>query len=258
TAFRSTRPIGAFNRKWGLPLPQRMALQMGTVLVCKSPSDAQWQELATFVRDGVGESREDGYGRIGVNWQSQPSFLMTKPEKQEAPIIPLPPDSASRHIATQMIKRMQQAQIEQRVVAKANGFASNARVKASKSQIYRLRLKVQATLQKAIQVQRPNAAADQCTSDAVTDNLRAYMKDLQSRRSTRDQFKKTRIDTWPILSWIGNLLAETTPQSPEFQQINVQIGDVKTNWTEIMTLETNLRLINAVLAQIGKKEANNG
>ncbi|MFQ5437049.1 MAG: hypothetical protein ACE5FD_19495 [Anaerolineae bacterium] len=179
---------------------------------------------------------------------------MTRPEKQDAETIPLPPDSASRHIATQMVTRMMRSQLEQRIVAKANELADKARIKASPSQIYRLRQKVQATLQKAMQAQQPNIPEAYCSSDVVTDNLRVYMKDLEDRRSTRDQFKKTRVNKTPLLVWMSDLLKETSPNLPDFKHIKVQIGDVETAWSEILTLEANLRLMDAVLAQMGKKK----
>lgn len=259
TAFRAVRPIGAFNRKWGLPLPQRMALKMGTVLVCQPPTDAQWQKLATLVRDGVGESREDGYGRIAVNWQTQPSFIMSRPDAPEAGTISLPANSNDRQIASQMVTRMWRSQLEQRIVAMANDLANKAQIKASPSQLHRLRQKVQATLQKAMQAQQPDMPESHCSSDMITDNLRAYMKDLETRRSTRDQFQKTRVNNTPLLDWIGDLLKETAPKLPDFKQIKAQIGDVQAVWSEIATLEANLRLIDAVVAQMGKKtkEADN-
>ena len=259
TAFRAVRPIGAFNRKWGLPLPQRMALKMGTVLVCRPPTDAQWQQLKDLVENGMGESREDGYGRIAVNWHTQSNFTMSKPDAPEAEIIPLLPDSAGRQIAGQMVARMWRSQLEQRIVAKANDLADKAQIKASKSQLHRLRQKVQATLQKAMQAQQPDTPESHCSSDVITDNLRAYMKDLEARRSTRDQFQKTRVNKTPLLEWISDLLKETAPSSPDFTRIKAQIGDVQAVWSEIATLEANLRLMDAVLAQMVKKtkEADN-
>jgi len=258
TAFRAVRPIGAFNRKWGLPLPQRMALKMGTVLVCQSPTDEQWKQLKDLVENGVGESREDGYGRIAVNWHTQPNFTMSKPDASEAEIIPLPADSTDQQIASQMVARMWRSQLEQRIAAKANELADKAQIKASKSQIHRLRQKVLATLQKAMQAQQPDTPESHCSSNVITDNLRAYMKDLEARRSTRDQFRRTRVNNTPVLDWISDLLKETAPNLPDFKQIKAQIGDVQAVWSEIATLEANLRLMDAVLAQMGKKEAGNG
>jgi hypothetical protein len=183
---------------------------------------------------------------------------MSKPDEQDPEIVSFPVASTDRQIASQMVIRMLRSQLEQRIMAKANELADKAQIKASKSQIYRLRYKVQATLHRAVQVQQSNAPEDHCVSDVVADNLRMYMKDLEDRRSTRDQFKRTRVNETPMLVWISNLLKENIPNLPEFKQIKVQIGNVKAEWSEIMTLEANLRLIDAVLAQMGKKEADNG
>lgn len=261
TAFIAARPIGAFNRKWGLPLPQRMAFQMGSVLVCEKPSDAQWQKLTTIVQQGAGENREDGLGRLALNWHIQPSFIMHKPEEGEIEAVTLAEDSASHEIATQMAIRLWRQQLDTAVTAEANRLARR-QTRISKSQLYRLRLKIQAALQTVQQAQRQKKPDKIIT--AVKEDVSRYLTDVAGRRSTREQFNKTRVDRKQLPKWIAGLL-ERTPESmsttPPFNQPRVEIGGVQAQWDDLLTLEYNLRLMDGVLAnmaKLNKKEDRHG
>lgn len=252
TAFIAARPIGAFNRKWGLPLPQRMAFQMGSVLVCDKPADTQWQALTRLVRQGVGESREDGFGRLALNWHIQPSFIMCQSEEEEVKAVALTEGSGSYEIAAQMAMQLWRQQLDTAVTAKANQLARR-QTRISKSQLYRLRLKIQAALQTVLQTQS-HQQPDKIITD-VKQEISRYMADVKSRRSTREQFNKTRVGGKRLLQWVGELL-ERTPESmlttAPFDQPAVEIGGVRAQWNQQLTLEYNLRLIDGVLANMAK------
>jgi CRISPR-associated protein Csx10 len=252
TAFVAARPIGAFNRKWGLPLPQRMAFQMGSVLVCKKPSETQWQALATTVRQGMGESREDGFGRLALNWHTQPSFIMGKPEEEKVEAVALTEGSASHKIATQMAMQLWRQQLDTAVTAEANKLARR-QTKISKSQLYRLRLKIQAALQ-TVQQAQTQKQPDKILA-AVKQDIDRYIADVTGRRSTREQFNKTRVGRKRLLKWVAELLEQTPesmPATPPFNQSGVEIGGVRAQWNQQLMLEYNLRLIDGVLANMAK------
>jgi CRISPR-associated protein Csx10 len=65
-AFLRGTPVGGFNRKWGLPLPQAMAVKMGSVFVFHSPNCSE-DELKELEEHGIGERRAEGFGRVAVN-----------------------------------------------------------------------------------------------------------------------------------------------------------------------------------------------
>lgn len=69
-AFKGAHPVGAFNRKWGLPTPQALALRAGSVFVLRTTAPVTASTLQQLITDGVGERRIDGFGRIVVNWQT--------------------------------------------------------------------------------------------------------------------------------------------------------------------------------------------
>lgn len=73
-SFVRTHLIGGFNRKWGLPLPQAPAIQAGSIFVYHS-ADIDQNKLNSILESGCGERRNEGYGRIAVNWNTSKSFL---------------------------------------------------------------------------------------------------------------------------------------------------------------------------------------
>lgn len=69
-SYQKTRLVGGFNRKWGLPLPQAVALQAGSVFVYDA-RDVHPEKLQKLVENGIGERCSEGYGRIAVDWNSE-------------------------------------------------------------------------------------------------------------------------------------------------------------------------------------------
>lgn len=246
-AYSTIRTIGGFNRKWGLPLPQRQAFQMGTVLVCAPPSVAQWTQLESYVRDGVGESREDGFGRIALNWCTQPSLTILKPDPTSPKPISLPEHSISWTMAQKMANRLWRNRLDAAMIAKANQLSCK-QSNVSKSQLHRLRLKIQPAIRQTLQSPED--------LDAIRQDIKSYLQDLNERRTPRQQFAKLEVDSVKILSWIEKLVDRTVAETkdvPPFSNVTAKVGNIKPEWTDALALEYNLRLIDKVLAGIAKK-----
>lgn len=64
--YRS-RLLGGFNRTWGHPLPQTLALQAGSVFVYK-PGTIPQDKIKALLSQGVGDRRIEGYGRLRAVW----------------------------------------------------------------------------------------------------------------------------------------------------------------------------------------------
>ncbi len=58
------RLVGGFNRKWGLQLPQTLALRAGSLLVLKAKNDIPSDHLQEIEKTGLGERRAEGFGRV--------------------------------------------------------------------------------------------------------------------------------------------------------------------------------------------------
>jgi CRISPR-associated protein Csx10 len=83
--FLRGQMVGGFNRKWGLPLPQALAVAMGSVFVCAAPG-CQEEDLRILEAKGIGERRAEGFGRVAVNGQNRSRWtLPEKPPAKQAP-----------------------------------------------------------------------------------------------------------------------------------------------------------------------------
>ncbi|MFQ3536815.1 MAG: RAMP superfamily CRISPR-associated protein [Aggregatilineales bacterium] len=67
-AFLRQSLVGGFNRKWGLPLVQMPVISMGSLLVIEQDG-LDWSHLERLIEGGIGERRNEGFGRLAINWQ---------------------------------------------------------------------------------------------------------------------------------------------------------------------------------------------
>jgi CRISPR-associated protein Csx10 len=56
--------IGGFNRKWGLELPQTLAVSAGSVLVFEAIQPLSLKKLLELEHEGLGERKAEGFGRF--------------------------------------------------------------------------------------------------------------------------------------------------------------------------------------------------
>lgn len=137
-AFTELELVGGFNRYWGLPLPQAWALAAGSVF-CFATADVNMGKLQKLARDGVGERRNEGYGRIALNWHTQSQYM-----RQE--IIPPRPQrinlegTTAAPIAQRMAQRQLRADLEQGLLQALNVTAVQFRHLPSSTQLARLRV----------------------------------------------------------------------------------------------------------------------
>jgi CRISPR-associated protein Csx10 len=108
--FAGIRLVGSFNRKWGLPLPQRWAVTKGSTVVYAA-KDLSADELALSLRDGIGDRCGEGFGRLGINLNSKGDFTTSPPTAVVPTIQPL--SLASAAMAQRMARQrlMQAAEI---------------------------------------------------------------------------------------------------------------------------------------------------
>lgn len=123
--FSSSTNIGGFNRKWGLPLPQVPALAAGTVVVFENAelTDDQIQQLQW---QGIGDRRNEGFGRVAVNWHRTSKFDAKKPSKSRMQQPSISTESMplaqkiARQILRQKLEQLLKAEVERRKVEDMN------------------------------------------------------------------------------------------------------------------------------------------
>jgi len=131
--FAGSTLIGGFNRKWGLPLPQVPALAAGTAIVFEGIeiNESQIKQLEAY---GIGERREDGFGRIAVNWLRKEEFSasLAKPSSSYSSL-----EKESSHLlAEQMAQRLLEQKLEQYLQTKVGYLKLDEGI--SNSQLSRL------------------------------------------------------------------------------------------------------------------------
>ncbi|MFB6274141.1 MAG: RAMP superfamily CRISPR-associated protein [Salinibacter sp.] len=246
-SFVRTEVVGGFNRKWGLPLPQALSLRMGSVVKLQisdfSPKDSSAIErkLARLEREGIGQRRAEGFGRVAVN-----RHILDGPRRVRRKTESTSPDSrsiedeASLEIAETMTERMLRKQLDVALVKHVNALASGIG-SPSNSQLARLRSAFRSAIDRPPEEGRaylrdvldglPQSSRRQLTHDQIGNRGRVLLKWLKRRVEDDEEIWK-RLDVSP----------RDLPQ----------IGDVQATLSDELAYEYNLRLAHDTLARAAK------
>lgn len=239
-AFLRGEAVGGFNRKWGLPLPQTIAVQMGSVLVYNTPP-CDVRQLQEIEMRGIGERRAEGFGRVAFNCHVEAKFKVdtTKRTLSVTPIT-IPQGTDSENLAKRMVERMLRQRLDERLSASANAISiTNA---PSNAQLSRLRSILQDELMR------------------VGSNLQRvgeFLIRVKERNSVRKQFERARVGSERLIEWLERI-HRTTSENEWKALLGLQpgdvpkIGDIKSSLTNALRTEYVLRLIIAVLARAAK------
>jgi CRISPR-associated protein Csx10 len=169
-SFVATEVVGGFNRKWNLPLPQTVSIAAGSAFVLQPEGKFELDELKKLQARGIGERRNEGFGRISLALQEP---LTAKPVKRVRGALgkeSLSEDArtVAQLIATRLCLRM----IRKRIEKEALTYRLVTR-EPSNAQLSRLRLA-------AREASRLAAAGGQSASqywDSLLNSLRSHAKE---------------------------------------------------------------------------------
>ncbi len=231
-AFLVENIVGGFNRTWGLPLPQSVAVQHGSVLVLP-PDTLGPDAIARLEREGVGERRAEGFGRVAIAalrnvWNIEAEE--NTPSRPEP--VTLERGSRDGKLALLIARRIQAGRTETEVRTDVVNITNLRRNDLNSSQISRLREVIRRELQK----KEPNP-------DCVT----RFIDSL--RQTARNQFEKARVGTDPLRNWLAKQV-EGRRQLPDAPII----GALTFTATEEEERRTRLLYIDAVLARMAKQK----
>lgn len=248
-AFLKTSVIGGFNRTWGLPLPQALAVRMGSVLVFQAlPDDYDFTQLDQLERRGIGERRAEGFGRIAFNRQRVKELTVDyTPKSPDLAIFTF--SKAEDTLARLMVHRMLRQRLDEGLLAAAN--QRKITNPPSNAQISRLRGVVLEEIRKA-------------TPD--TSRICEFIKSIEKRGSARHQFERSTVDGVSLLRWLKDRLrcereGAWTMEDHEWKnllrisnvEVGIRIGEVNAEIHDGLRLEYVLRLIDLVLAHAAKE-----
>lgn len=232
--YRKVKQVGGFNRKWGLPLPQAHAIQVGSVFVYAAQS-VDKQKLVTLVEEGIGERRQDGFGRIAVNWNTESTLNAQQiPQDHKTAPVSLANDTVSQRLAQRIVEHQLRKQLDQAVQREVLKLKISKG--GSKSALARVRL-----------------AARRSVSKGALSPLENLLKDL--KKTGVNNLNKTRVESKELFDW----LTQRKKARDVAEQLKVsldklpQVGGVRAEMTEALRNEYTARWIEAVVKRAQKE-----
>jgi CRISPR-associated protein Csx10 len=219
--------VGGFNRKWGLPLPQVCAIAAGSIFVYDN-LNLTTEQIQQLEWHGIGERRNEGFGRVAVNWLLDirkfhiGELQLNSPDE-------IPPLTKSTQLAREMATRLLRQQLEQMLEQEVNKWRLSGNI--SNSQLSRLILVVNQALQ-----------------ESNNDLVKNFLNNLKSTAKT--QFEGAKISDRSLkqkcLDWLQDAqwLGTDIP--------SVVIAGETATVNENLRQEYTLRLIRAVAKKFTK------
>lgn len=229
-AYQSLRPVAGFNRKWSLPLTQTWAVQAGSVFVY--PADAVDPDALTqAVAHGIGERRAEGFGRVAVNWQTEPQL---RRYELEAGLITVPRLSeASKELARQMADRRLRLLLDRKLAEAVN----------------RTRL---SRLPQNAQLSRVRIAAQQALKAGKLKPISDHLKHL---KGAREQFTQARVgEATSMFRWIEERVGKQDIETQLLRGESLpEVAGEKANLTDGLKVEYTARLVDGVMKKAVKQ-----
>jgi len=249
--FMRGRVIGGFNRKWGLPLPQTLAMQMGSVFVFDA-DNLDEKGLAALAWQGIGERRAEGFGRIAFDWHNRSSFTPdAHPSREVEPKQSL--EGESKSTAQRMAARVLRKKLDDQITAKVIDISFGN--PPHNSQLARLRNVIHAQLMS----HTPSLA-----------KVQEYLDDIKQRTKAHEQFKNASHGGETLMSWLKKHLdfekADDAETISEFEILFglsgtgyvPKVGGEEAQLTTALSREYMLKFIDAVLARAAKDKRPEG
>lgn len=228
--------VGGFNRKWGLPLPQVLAMKAGSIFVYEGVSITA-EQIRQLETKGIGERTVEGFGRVVVNWRTNNSqFVARKPEpKKYLPRNQRSLETQESHdLARKMAERILRHKLEELLLERVEDFKLNPN-RMTNSQLSRLIIVARQSLD--INCRQP--------LDHLLDNLSSTVRTQKYERTkVAGKLLNQQIKDWLKFpqSWIDGHLE------------SVAIANESATLTDELALEYTLRLIMAIAKNATKEK----
>ncbi|MEA5515827.1 hypothetical protein, partial [Nodularia sp. UHCC 0506] len=135
-SYASSNIVGGFNKKWGLPLPQVPVFSAGSVFVFKN-IDITPEQIQQLENQAIGERKNEGFGRIAINWLTEEYFDLRQPEQKPSQQ-PALENEISRNLAKKMAARLLEQKLKQTLLKAIGRLKIEGNI--SNSQLSRLQL----------------------------------------------------------------------------------------------------------------------
>lgn len=228
--FLDSTLIGGFNRKWGLPLPQVQALAAGSVIVFERV-EINARQIQELEARGIGERREDGFGRLAVNLNEKEKLAIKLAKVDRRKNSTSLTNQYSERLAEEMAQRILTRKLEQQVQKKVSYLNLNENI--SNSQLSRLQL-----------------VARQALVDKDFDQIRKFFEKLPT--NTKNQFERAKIAGKPFIKQIEEWLEN--PEDWIENNPSITVATISKTLTTELAREYTIRLIMAVAQKASKEK----
>ncbi len=235
TCFQSTRVVGGFNQKWGLPLPQSLAIQAGSVFKFPKIKNAS-QKLKTFLDTGVGERTVEGYGRIAFNLHTEAERKRIKPPDLIFDVDSLSAESAdlAQKMADRYLRTILEGKLQEVV-------RDNASFK---------------TLPSSTQLSRVRVAAHHALAQQ---DLGIIVTHMDSLKGAKPDWDKAKVGHVPLFTWIKDQTQLDQAKFLQLFKLGTELPEIAEQTSKLekpMEIEFRARLIDGVLKQaVNQKQA---
>jgi len=236
-SFKATTQLGGFNRTWGLPLPQTLALAAGSNFVFKVDVQPDAGLVEALEVHGLGERRAEGFGRVAINWrpgQAQFGVEATTIWIENTADVASAPQGEAKRIAQLMAKRMMRQRLERELTDRVERYRIAPGV-LTNTQLSRLR-----------------SAARRAHASGQMVLLKTLLQNLT--QSTRRAYESARIGNEKLFTWLETRVNTPTTDWKNTRDVIVAGETVR---ADAFAMEYTLRLIMAV-ARLAVKETRDG
>lgn len=233
-SFVATTMHGGFNRTWGLPLPQRVALAAGSVLLLELSEQVEAKAIAQLEWSGLGERRAEGFGRVVCNWlPGTPDVHLLSVEAPALDEEPLTIHAEpARQIARLMADRILQQRMEHRLIELVERYQISGKI--SNTQLSRLRI-----------------IARRALAEESMNPIQRLLESLPS--NAREQFAQARVGSAGLDRWLVERIQKPMADW-NAPGLTATIADQSAAVTPELAVRYTLRLIMA-MARLKVKEA---
>lgn len=144
----SFEPVGGFNRKWRLELPQVLAVAAGSLFLLEAHQDIPLSDLHAIEHEGLGERKEEGYGRILFLDKPLRSINLSKATETTPPVSA--DDGRAPALVSEIEARIVWSQAMRKIEEQAASIAGSFKKLPSNSLIGRLRTPLRGRPEEAI------------------------------------------------------------------------------------------------------------
>jgi CRISPR-associated protein Csx10 len=264
SAFRRAEVVGGFNRSWGLPLPQSLAIAAGSVFVVKCDAGIDVTSLLELEEASLGERTAEGFGRFAVSFEQSPVFEYDTTVVEPA-ALPEPKglSDEEKQLGQLMLSRLLRRDLDEKMMSAALKAPHSGSV--PNSQLSRWQVIIRSTLgQSSTPVEKVERMQDFYEKERKR-NSAAWQKMERARVNYSQQYdpkKKEFIrDVARLAEWLNMLISDS---QRVWLMLGYESSPVKKLGSQTLAagkeveVEYALRLMDAVLTALSKQNKEGG